>query len=150
MGSVPFVTGPRGIALIKRYESLRLEAYLDTGDVPTIGWGHTGPEVKLGDKITEHQADTLLAVDVRWAERVVNSGVPARYLTQSLFDALVSFVFNLGSKQFRDSSVYRLLNAGDVLTAVGRMYLYHYDNKVKKLGLARRRVAEMALALEDK
>src|SRR5688572_14151477 len=86
--------GPRGEILIKSFETLRLTAYLPTpNDVPTIGWGHTSG-VKPGTKITESQAQAFFDLDVVSSVAAVNK-LPCR-LTQSMFDALVSLVFNVG------------------------------------------------------
>lgn len=101
-----------GLELIKRHEGLRLEAYRDAVGVWTIGYGHTGADVEEGQTITEHQADALLGEDVREAEECVEEHVTVD-LTQGQFDALVSFVFNLGCAAFTRSTLLRLLNEGD-------------------------------------
>lgn len=86
--------GPRGEDLIKSYEGYSSEAYLPTpDDVPTIGWGHTR-NVKMGDTCTPEQAEKWFQEDVSGAVSVVNN--LAVNLTQSMFDALVSLVFNVG------------------------------------------------------
>lgn len=86
-------TSNKGIELIKRHESLRLQAYRCPAGVWTIGYGHTGG-VKSGDVISEMQAIDLLRTDLAVAERaVLSSGLR---LNQNQFDALVSFTFNVG------------------------------------------------------
>lgn len=86
-------TSNRGIDLIKKHESLRLQSYRDSGGVWTIGYGHTGG-VKSGDVITELQADEFLREDLATAERaIMRTGLQ---LNQNQFDALVSFTFNIG------------------------------------------------------
>lgn len=86
-------TSQEGINFIKKHEGLRLAAYLDSTGTPTIGYGHTGG-VKLGDVITEQQAEQYLRQDVIIAENEINrQQLP---LNQNQFDALVSFVFNVG------------------------------------------------------
>ena len=97
-----------GIELIKAHEGLRLAAYICPSGVPTIGYGHTY-NVKMGDRITEEQAEKFLIDDLAVAEREVN-----RYglnLTQNQFDALVSFVFNVGVGNFRSSTLLKRLKA---------------------------------------
>ena len=86
-------TSRKGIEFIKAHEGLRLDAYLCPAGVPTIGYGHTHG-VKMGDRITEEQAEKFLIDDLIVAETEVN-----RYglnINQNQFDALVSFVYNVG------------------------------------------------------
>lgn len=101
-------TSSRGIELIKRHEGLRLRAYLCPAGVWTIGYGHTGG-VKSGDVITGARADVLLRDDLTWAEREVNA--QGLNLVQNQFDALVSFVFNVGREQFIKSTLLRIAKA---------------------------------------
>jgi lysozyme len=90
-------TSDEGLALIMCSEGLELRAYPDpgTGDAPwTIGYGHTGG-VRAGDTCSQEQAEAWLRADCGWAERLVDRLVTVP-LTQSQFDALVSFAFNMG------------------------------------------------------
>ena len=104
-------TSNEGIRQIKRFEGLRLNAYRDCVGVPTIGYGHT-QGVKMGDAITEQQAEALLRQDLQPAEAAINTHVKVP-LTQGQFDALASFVFNLGSAHFITSTLLGKINAGD-------------------------------------
>src|SRR5271166_894987 len=88
---------------LKVREGVRLKAYLDSRGIPTIGVGHTGPEVQLGLVWTDTQVDEVLAKDVGWAEDEVNRMVTVP-MTQNQFDALVSFTFNVGKSGFDHSS----------------------------------------------
>jgi len=97
-------------ALVLR-EGKRNKAYLDTKGIPTIGVGHTGPEVKLGLVWTDKQVDDALSKDVKWAEAEVDAlHVP---LTTNQYDALVSFIFNIGATAFRKSTMRKLLVVGN-------------------------------------
>lgn len=98
----------KGYNIIKKYEELRLEAYICPAGVPTIGWGHTR-NVQLGQKITKEKAEQLLMEDVSFAVADVNRLVK-KTLTQSQFDALVSFVFNIGAPQFSESTLLLVIN----------------------------------------
>src|ERR1700744_5782663 len=100
-----------GLALTMASEGVRLTAYLDSGGIPTIGYGHTSG-VKAGMTCTQAQAEQWLAEDVEGSEYVVNKVVTAP-LNQNQFDALVDFVFNLGSGAFQGSTLLKLLNQGD-------------------------------------
>ena len=82
------------LAKIKEFEGLRLEAYLDSAGVPTIGYGHTGDDVIMGDRISEYWANHLLKADLYDVELAVDLLGVAK--TQGQFDALVSFAYNLG------------------------------------------------------
>jgi len=95
-------TSRKGIDLIARHEGLRLQAYRCPAGVLTIGYGHTG-NVKEGQVITEDYARYLLASDLSSAEKTVERYLPN--LNQNQFDALVSFVFNVGSGNFESSTL---------------------------------------------
>ena len=99
-------TSETGIDLIKHYEGLQLNLYLCPAGKPTIGYGHTGPDVVFGITITEADADKLLREDLHFSEKGVQTytHVP---LTQGQFDALVSFTYNLGVGALRDSTLFR-------------------------------------------
>ena len=119
----------KGLALTEQFEGCRLTAYQDQVGVWTIGYGHTGPDVKPGMTITNAQAEALLAQDVKSAAACVNNVVSVQ-LAQREFDALVDFVFNLGAGAFSSSTMLRELNAGDFTGAASQF---------EKLGPRRRR-----------
>lgn len=104
-------TSERGVELIRDREGCRTLAYQDTVGVWTIGVGHTRG-VTEDDRCTEEQARDWLAEDLQWAEAAVNHGVKVS-LEQHQFDALVSFVFNVGQGAFAASTLRRRINAGD-------------------------------------
>ena len=136
-----------GLELIKAHEGLRLSAYRDSGGKLTIGYGHTG-DVQASDVISAHQADALLEVDVASVEAAVRRLVRVP-LTQGQFDALVSFVFNLGPGRLAESTLLVKLNAGDYAGAAkefDRWTKGTFRGKKQSLpGLIRRRAAERAL-----
>lgn len=101
-------TSKNGIEFIKSHEGFRLKAYTDSVGVWTIGYGHTGG-VKMGDVITEEQAEKFLIEDLETAENEINSH--NLNLNQNQFDALVSFTFNLGIGNFRSSTLLRRIKA---------------------------------------
>jgi len=137
-----------GFEFIKRHEGLRLEAYLDSASVLTIGYGHTGNDVTTGLKISKQQADKLLLADVTKFEASVNRLV-TRPLTQSQFDALVSFDFNTGA--LGKSTVLKRVNAGrdhEVDDEIVRwVHATVRGKKVKLPGLVKRRAEEAQLWL---
>lgn len=103
-------TSQAGIDLIKNHEGLKLSAYLCPAGVPTIGYGHTGPEVKLGMAISSAQAEAYLAKDLGKFESCINQNVHV-ILTQNQFNALSSFVYNVGPMAFTGSTLLRKINA---------------------------------------
>lgn len=92
-------------------EGFRNRAYKDTKGIWTIGVGHTGPEVVEGLVWTNKEVNDAFSKDVKWAVDAVNT--VKHPLNQNMFDALVSFVFNIGETQWNNSTMKRLLNVGD-------------------------------------
>lgn len=138
-------TSNNGINLIKRFEGLRLEAYRDSVSIPTIGYGHTHG-VKMGDVITGAQADAFLREDLQVAELTINTNVKVK-LTQGQFDALASFVFNLGLGNFVKSTLLKKLNTGDYAGAADEFGKWVNAGGKKLPGLVKRRAAEREVFL---
>ena len=133
-----------GVSLIKSFEGLRLESYQDSGGVWTIGYGHTGPDVGAGQRITAARAEELLRDDVAHAEATVNAMVTAP-ITQNQYDALVSLVFNIGSGNFSRSQLLAKLNAGDAAGAAAEFSEWITAKGVALGGLVARRAQEANL-----
>lgn len=134
---------PAGLKLIQEFEGCRLTTYVDAVGVLTIGYGHTGPDVKSGESIPQSKADELLAKDAARFVRAVNELI-AVPLNQNQFDALVSFAFNCGEGALQDSTLRRRLNAGEDPNTVARQELPRWNNGGMP-GLVRRRWAEVEL-----
>ena len=134
---------PAGLKLIQEFEGCRLTTYVDAVGVLTIGYGHTGPDVKSGESIPQSKADELLAKDVARFVRAVNELI-AVPLNQNQFDALVSFAFNCGEGALQDSTLRRRLNAGEDPNTVARQELPRWNNGGMP-GLVRRRWAEVEM-----
>lgn len=138
------------------FENCKLKAYPDpgskNGEPWTIGWGHTGPEVKPGLVWVQDQADAAFRQDVRRFEDDVKSLVKVP-LTQGQFDALVLFAYNVGSdidkdtiaEGLGDSTLLRKLNAGDYEGAALEFKKWNKNDGKVMRGLIRRRAAEEAL-----
>ena len=136
--------GKNGIELTQQFEGLRLTAYQDQVGVWTIGYGHTGPDVYPGLTISQNEATTLLLRDVGTAATCVNHVVTVA-LQQDEFDALVDFVFNLGTQAFAGSTLLRKLNASDFEGAINEFAKWDHAGGKVVAGLLRRRLAEAAL-----
>ena len=89
-------TSQNGINLIKQFEGCRLKAYKCAAGVPTIGYGHTAG-VKMGQTITQVQAESYLKDDLMKYETKVMKYNDKYRFNQNEFDALVSFAYNIGS-----------------------------------------------------
>ncbi|MEN6082881.1 lysozyme [Chromobacterium piscinae] len=137
-------TNAAGIRLIQQFEGLRLAAYQDMVGVWTIGYGHTGPEVKKGLTITQQQADQLLAADLETFETGIGKAVTVP-LSANQFSALVSFSYNLGLGNLRSSTLLRLLNQGDYAGAAAQFPRWDRAGGQPVAGLLRRRQAEQVL-----
>jgi lysozyme len=132
-----------GLALIKRFEGCRLEAYKCSANVLTIGYGHTGG-VKETDTITQEEADELLEKDVLKFEEYVEDNVIVE-LDQSQFDALVAWTFNLGPGNLRESTMLKKLNDSDYASVPSEMKRWNKAGGKTLDGLIRRRNAEALL-----
>lgn len=99
---------------IKEREGCRLTAYRCPSGVWTIGYGHTGADVKRGKTIAQAEAEALFDNDLRRFEAELSramkaDGAPA--LTQSQYDALLSFAYNIGITALRESTLWRKVKA---------------------------------------
>lgn len=133
-----------GLAHLKQFEGLRLQPYKDVAGLWTIGYGHLLKAGEWWDSITEEFATRLLAQDVGTAEDAVNALVKVP-LSQPQFDALVSFVYNVGVGAFRRSTLLRLLNAGDYAGAAAQLPLWRKAGGKIVQGLVNRRAQEVAM-----
>lgn len=136
-----------GKKLIQELEGFKKTAYLDTGGVWTVGYGTTkidGKPVEAGQTCTEAQAQQWLDEDLAWAQTAVNRLV--KYvLKQNMFDALVSFVYNIGENNFSRSTMLQLLNSGQYSAAAAQFDRWVYDNGRVVKGLISRRREERSL-----
>ena len=136
----------KGEQFIKGFEKLCLTTYLCPAGKLTIGYGHTGPDVKKGMKITLPQAESLFKSDVAKVIQVINKQVKVP-LKQGQFDALVSLAFNAGIGLLYKSTLMNMLNAGNYLGA-GQQILRWDKETVNGVvqespGLLRRRNGEL-------
>ena len=132
-----------GIDLIKKWEGMETEAYQDSVGVWTIGYGHT-KTAKKGMRITPDQAELLLKDELAEYEGYIN-----RYVTVDLrqceFDALVSWVYNLGPSNLQSSTMLKVLNAGKYNEVPYQMKRWNRAGGKVLKGLTRRRADEARL-----
>jgi len=136
----PMIYSKTGLALTESFEGVKLIAYLDSAGIPTIAFGHT-QGVSAGDTCTMDQAVQWLQEDTQTAVDAVNRLVAVQ-LTQPEFDALVDFVFNEGQGHFENSTMLKLLNAGDFAGAALQFDAWDLAGGQVVAGLLRRRQAE--------
>ena len=123
---------------LKAFEGLMLTAVRDVGGVLTIGYGHTGKDVEEGDRISPYWAEELLKEDLGLVESQVNRLGVAR--TQGQFDALVSFVFNLGIGRLLHSTLLRVIRNGGSKSQIQREFKkWVYAGRKRLRGLEKRR-----------
>ena len=139
----------KGIALIKSFEGCLLNAYLDSVRVPTIGYGATyyqnGTKVKIGDRITQEQANDLLEFHIQDFAKGVARLVTSE-INENQFSALVSFAFNLGVGNLKKSTLLRKVNINPNDVSIEQEFLKWNKAGGKVLsGLTRRRKAESNL-----
>lgn len=128
------------IELIKKYESFREEAYLLKGEKNwTIGYGHSGVDVKEGQVITEDKAERLLIAEVEGIkDYIIKQGFE---FNQNELDSMISFAYNCGLGNFNR------LTKGRTKTEIAE-HIEAYNNKGMK-GLIKRRAEEKELFLKE-
>ena len=142
---------PNGIAFIKSFEALRLQAYDDATGQPlpagarplgtaTIGWGHT-KGVTGGQQCSAEQAVAWLAEDIAPAAQAVEANVTMP-LNDNQFAALTSFTFNVGVAAFRGSTLLKMLNEGRDAAVPAQLARWNKAGGKAVAGLTRRRAAE--------
>jgi lysozyme len=141
-------TSLNGINLIKRFEGLRLESYMCAADKLTVGWGHRC-DLPLGTKITMAQAMQFLDFDLNICESCLLTNLPD--LNQNQFDALIDFVFNIGTHRFLTSHLYHLIfndihnDTAIRIEFLKWVYIHVHGIAVKSDWQLQRRSAEVAL-----
>ena len=138
-----------GYALIKRFEGCRLKAYRCPANVLTIGYGNTfyenGMKVKDGDVITQQRAEELAKFII---DQFAVSIAPfiQKTLTENQFSACVSLAYNIGTGNFKKSSVFKKLNINPNDSTIADSFRLWNKGGGKVLkGLVNRREAEIQL-----
>jgi lysozyme len=142
--------GAAGLLLTQQSEGLRLTAYRDPVGIPTICYGHTGPDVKLGMRLTKQQCDDLLWQDIQTHQPVIlqyrrENCIKDAPLTANQRDALTDFIINVGTGKFCRSTMARKLAARDYIGAADEFPKWRYANGKVLPGLVKRRQRERDL-----
>ena len=136
-------TSNEGISLIQKFEGCELEAYQCSAGVWTIGYGHTKDVIK-GMTITKEEAEQMLVDELHEYENYINEYVTVA-LSQNQFDALVSWVYNLGPANLKSSTMLKVLNEGKYEEVPAQMKRWNKAGGKVLDGLVRRREAEALL-----
>ena len=134
------------LALIKRFEGLRLQAYQDVGGVWTVGYGATGPAVAQGVSWTLQQAEADLANRVNALDQQLAQLVKVP-LTPGQRNALLSLMYNIGAGAFAGSTLLKDLNAGDTQKAADGFLAWNHAAGVVQPDLVKRRALEQQIFL---
>lgn len=134
----------QAMALIKRFEGCRLDAYLCPAGVWTIGWGSTGPGIRNGTCWTQAQADERLARDVDKFMSGVRSRIK-RPVTESELGAMTSLAYNIGLDAFGKSTLLRLFNEGKKELAAKQFDVWRRAGGRVLQGLVDRRAVERSV-----
>lgn len=133
-----------GAALIMEFEGKRNAAYLDPVGIPTICYGHTGPEVRMSLRYTDAQCAAILQKDIA-THRAGLAKCITRRLNENQWAALTSFAFNVGVSKACGSTLVRKANMGDFAGASAEFPKWKNAGGRVLPGLVRRRAAERAL-----
>lgn len=146
-----------GLEIIRQYEGLRLTPYLCPAGVWTIGYGHVLRHPQAGRMLTvrdgrpdcrkwsEHDAESALRLDADHHAREAARLCPRVATSPRRLGALTSFAFNLGVGNLHDSTLRRVINAGDDDEAVDQFGRWVFAGGVRLRGLVLRRAAEATL-----
>lgn len=115
--------------IIKKWEGYRSDAYIDPVGIPTVGYGTirypTGRKVKLGDIISEPEAEAFLKFEVDEVVENLKSPLQGINLSQNQFDAIVSLCYNIGVGGFKQSTILRKLKEGNFSAAAAGFDLWN-------------------------
>lgn len=139
----------RGIEMIKQFEGLRLIPYQDVVGIWTWGYGHAKKsDENVPESLNESEAEGLLRQDLEQAVACVDKEC-GLLVTQNQFDALCSFVFNLGCRALQKSTLLQRIFEGSMDEAAAEFLRWNKAGGKVIDGLSRRRHQEMALFLEE-
>lgn len=136
------------VGLVATYEGIRQNTYRDAVGIPTICYGHTGTDVRMGQRATMPECQALLESDILIAYEGIRKCTNVR-LTDGERAAYTSFVFNVGVGAYCKSRLVRMVNAGDRRAACFELLRWTYAGGRQLPGLVNRRKSEHQLCLRD-
>ena len=140
-------TSQKGLDLIKKFEGFSDKEYICPAGKPTIGYGHVIlPNEHFSSSITKEEAEILLKKDLQPREKSLNILVKVN-INQNQFDALMSFIYNIGVANFKQSTLLKFINDRLFDKVPDQFRRWKYINKVVSKGLLKRREEEIKLWL---
>jgi lysozyme len=136
-----------GLKLIQDFEGCKLSSYQDQRGRWTIGWGATGPDVGPSMSWTQEQADERLNQDIESHSKLVTGLLVNQTLNANQFSAILSFEYNLGYENLKQSTLLNCINTYHCEDAANEFEKWDHCDGVEDPGLLRRRLAEKALFL---
>lgn len=134
--------------LVMHFEGKRSQVYRDPINIPTVCYGHTGKDVRMGQSArSDAECGELLNEDLAKALAEVDRCAPG--LPEAPRAAFTSFAFNVGGEKFCRSTLARKAAAGDLPGACAELSRWTFADGRELPGLVRRRAAERALCEED-
>lgn len=141
-----------GLDIVKKFEGFSTTAYKCPAGIWTIGYGSTrnknGNPIKKGDTITKSEAEALLIRDFNACKDELKKDKNLSKLSENAIDALTSLCYNIGIGAFKRSKCYKAIVANDLETVCKEWDWFKANGKFMK-GLARRRIAELGVFLEN-
>ena len=128
------------------WEGYSPTGYSDPVGIPTVCWGHTGPDVRVGMVMSLEQCREVFNKDLLTAARAVERCI-TKPLSLGQAAAFTSFTFNVGGRAFCSSTLVRLFNQGRETEACEQMSRWVFAKGVRLRGLERRRVSEVSMCL---
>lgn len=136
------------LGLVTVWEGYRDETYLDVVGIPTVCYGHTEKGLVVGEKFSLDACHNLLAEDLNIAVKAFDRLVKVP-VKDNVKAAFVSFIYNVGTENFRKSTILKLLNQGSIEAACHELPKWVYAKGKRLKGLENRRAAEMKMCLGE-
>lgn len=142
------------VPLIERIEGVEYRPYIDIAGIPTVCAGITGKDVVWGKVYTKRECDALLMKHIAVATKTVDGAVKVE-IPSTMRAAMYSFTFNAGSGAFRQSTMLKLINRGELKAACNQLWSWTYftnpktGKKEKSKGLKNRRAFEYEYCVKD-
>ena len=131
------------VPLVMLWEGAVLQSYRDPINKITACVGHTGPELRMGQRYTRQQCEDMLYGDL--LKHTAALDCIKQPMTDGQKAAFLSFAFNVGNKAFCNSTLVRKANAGDILGACAELSRWTLAGGRELPGLVKRRAAERQL-----
>lgn len=138
------VPSKNALDLITKFEGCKLEAYQDVRGIWTVGFGTTGPGIVEGLVISQNTANAMLNGHVKEIGLTITE-IIGNALPQDCFDAVTCLTYNIGTGNFKTSTMCKLIKEGNLKEAANEFVKWDHAGGKEVEGLLRRREAELEL-----